>query len=352
MSASSIAWMALVADWVRTGVVMNKVAMVPLAVGVVVGGLAIKLGLDTLQEAKASGKTEVVQAVVAVAEIPVTYEITPEMVKIVDTPKTPLLGTDGYSMSKDVIGRVVYATIPAGAAIRESLLAPEGTPPGLRVRIEQGYRAVSVKIDEVSGVAYQLQPGAFVDVFAVMTANRSGSKKSTSRLVLQKVEVGAIGRTLSSGGGSKSKAAKSVTLLVQDKDVPKLHLAQVRGKLTFALRGADDNTLVDVEDDEDELLAAKAAAEPAPAPERTVAPEVSTEFTVLVRNGGASSEYAFVDRDSMRMQDSRRRPPRRRSGGGIQRSSARDHGDHDDEPDDEDESDGGGGLPLPPAPPG
>jgi pilus assembly protein CpaB len=342
---------------------MNKVAIIPLAVGLIIGVVAIKFGLDTLQEAKASGRVELVNAVVAIAEIPATYEIAPNMVKLIETPKTPLLGTDSFTELKDVVGRVVDATIPAGSAIREAILAPDGTPPGLRVRIAPGFRAVSVKIDEVSGVAYQLQPGSFVDVFAVMTSRRDGSKKTASRLVLQQVEVGAVGRTLSSGAdpGGKGKAAKSVTLLVKDREVSKLHLAQVRGKLTFALRGSDDESLADNEwSPEAEELAELQSdlSQPDDKPVTKTQPKDNT-FMMVVRNGESSSEYAFSGKNSMRMErHSTRRPTRRGSLDDAPSRRQHDNTDNNDDIDDDDENDDDGytgeddAPPMPPLPPG
>lgn len=226
--------------------VMKKVALVPLVVGVFVGGLAIKLGLDSIQQAKANTHSELVQVVVASSEILGTSEITPAMVKVIETPKTPLLGEKCYHKVEDVLHRVAAYSIPGGAVVQESLLAPPGTPPGLTVKIAPGFRAVSVKIDEVSGVAYQLHPGASVDVIVVMDLVKGHRKETISQIVLQGVDVAAVGRTLAGPEETdgKGKAAKSVTLLVKDSDVPRLHLAQTRGKITLAMRSPDDDTKV------------------------------------------------------------------------------------------------------------
>ncbi len=221
---------------------MKKVAVIPLALGVLIGGVAIKLGLDTLQEAKASGKQEVVSVVVSAAQIEATTQIQMEMLRVIETPVTPLLGRDSFSKVEDLIGRIPAVTIPKDMPIRDSLLSPKGTRPGLEVRIPKGYRAVSVKVNEVTGVAYQIRPGAFVDVIAVMNVNGGRKRETVSRIILQRIEVAAVGRALnlSNEAGGKSKAAKSITLLVKDSEAPKLHLAQTRGQITLALRSGDD----------------------------------------------------------------------------------------------------------------
>lgn len=222
---------------------MKKVAIIPLVLGVVVGGLAIKFGLDTIQKAEAKGRVEMVTAVVAADDIPATSEIKEAMVTTVKTPVTPLLGRDSFQDLKDVVGRVAHAAIPRGAVVREALLAPVGTPSGLMVRIPKGFRAISLKINEVSAVGYQLRPGSVVDVIAVMKSGRR--REMVSRIILQQIKVLAVGRTLTATSdlNAKPKAAKSVTLLVRDSDVPKLYLAQTNGKVTLAMRSPDD-TLV------------------------------------------------------------------------------------------------------------
>ena len=60
---------------------MKKGTIIPLVLGVSIGGLAIKLGFNTLQKAKASAQVDIVTAVVAVDDIYDTAQITEEMVK-------------------------------------------------------------------------------------------------------------------------------------------------------------------------------------------------------------------------------------------------------------------------------
>ncbi len=235
---------------------MKKVAMIPLALGLLIGGIAIKLGLDALQEAKAGTQRQTITTVVATAEIPATSTIEASMVKTVETPETPLLGKGYFTEVKKVVGRVPAYSIAEGVVLRESLLTPRGTPPGLAVRIQPGMRAVSVKVNEVTGVAYQIQPGARVDVIAVMAVNWGGKRETVSSIILQNVEVAAVGRTLHAANkDGKGRASKSVTLLVKDTDAPRLHLAQTRGKLTLALRSAEDNEISEISSaTESELL--------------------------------------------------------------------------------------------------
>lgn len=297
---------------------MKKVAIIPMVVGVAMGAAAIKLGLDFVKEAQASGGQKV-PVVVALFSIASTSEIDETMVKIIQTPTSPLLGGDSYASLEDVIGRVALVSIPPGAVVRESLLAPKGTPPGLIVRIPSGFRAVSVKINEVSGVGYQLRPGVFVDVIAVIDIrDRETRRKETfSRIILQRIKVIAVGRTLSASeqSSSKGKAAKSVTLLVKDSDVPKLHLAETRGTVTLAMRGPDDDLTSDEGyASESELFGVgghdarktKSGSDPAPAVAANVPLPVAQPHTVTIINGQAPPAIlTFESSSSMRITGAR-----------------------------------------------
>jgi Flp pilus assembly protein CpaB len=113
-------------------------------------------------------------------------------------------------------------------------------------RIPLGFRAVSVKIDEVTAAGYQIQPGDWVDVIVVMDIDTGNNRKkeTIAEVILQHVQVAAVGQGTNpseqEGASTKVKPAKSATLLVPEAEVPKLHLAGTRGKLTLAMRGEDD----------------------------------------------------------------------------------------------------------------
>jgi len=222
---------------------MKAKTMLPLVIGVVFGFVAIKLGFDAIQRARGSAApTELVSVVVANTDIESTAELVSEMLVVKKTPASPLAPPDAFSSADDLVGRVAAKGIPWGSPILPSMLSPKGTKPGLQVRIQEGYRAVSVKVDEVTGVAYNLRPGDYVDVIAVMTLQGARGKQTVSNVILQRVQVGGVGQWLDAPDQKESKV-KSVTLLVKEEEVPKLHLAQSKGKVTLAMRAPDDERI-------------------------------------------------------------------------------------------------------------
>lgn len=222
---------------------MRAKTLLPLIIGVGFGFLAIKLSYDAVQRARGSSlPQEMISVVVANTDIEATTALVGEMLIVKKTPVTPLVPPDAFSTTDELVGRVASKGIPWGTPILPSMLSPEGTKPGLQVRIKEGYRAVSVKIDEVTGVAYNLRPGDYVDVIAVMSVQTGRFKETVSNIILQRVQVAGVGQWLDTPDEKVAKA-KSVTLLVKVEDVPKLHLAQSKGKVTLAMRGPDDERL-------------------------------------------------------------------------------------------------------------
>lgn len=226
---------------------MRGKAIIPLVLGLVIGVVTVKLLVDTIREARAAGgPSTTITLVQAANDISAFDEITPEMVKTLETVESALVPeSERFENMEDVIGRVAGKSIPKGAPILASMLAPEGTPSGLTGRIPPGFRAVSVRIDEVTGVAFQLRPGNWVDVFVVMDVDSpsTGKRDTIAEVILRRIMVVAVGYSSDAGrqpGRTNVKPAKSATLLVEEQDVPKLHLAATRGRITLAMRGADD----------------------------------------------------------------------------------------------------------------
>lgn len=259
---------------------MNRKAIIPLVVGLGIGLLAVKFAVSTIRKAQASGGArQTVTVVRAKQDIAAHEEIQKDMVETVETADNLFVpAKERMDKVESAIGRVTAKPIQRNSPVLLTMLAPEGTRPGMVGRIPQGFRAVSVKIDEVSGVAYQMQPGDWVDVIVVMDidAGIKGKKETIAEVILQHIQVAAIGYGSDAEGEktpSKMKPAKSATLLVPEEEVPKLHLAGTRGKITLAMRGEDDQVRnASAVAYGSEIMAATKVAAPEPAPSVAPAP--------------------------------------------------------------------------------
>jgi len=226
---------------------MKGKAVIPLVLGLIIGLVAVKFGVDAIRSAKGSGQSaEKIHAVRAKVDIPEYAEITPDMVEAFSTTDPQFVPpAERIEKVDDLKERVTAKAIPAHMPILKSMLAPAGTRSGLVGRIPPGFRAVAVKIGEDSSVGFQIQAGDWVDVTVVMDVSTAGrrQKETIAEVILQHVQVAAVGHgalTEAAASGPNQRPAKSATLLVPEEDVPKLHLAATRGKLTLSLRGEDD----------------------------------------------------------------------------------------------------------------
>jgi pilus assembly protein CpaB len=238
---------------------MKSRAIIPLAIGLVIGVVAIKYSVKLIRQARGAG-ADTVGVLVASADISATSEITPAMLDVKNMPKM-VLPKMYMADRKEVEGRVASAMIPAGQPIVQTMLAPKGTLPGLAVRIKEGMRAVAVQVDESAGVAGWVKPGSHVDVVAVMSGRSNG--EVISKVILQNVEVLAVGQDSGAKAETGASIVKTVTLGVSPDNVTQLHLAATKGKIRLAMRNqSDDETAKKVEETTDnELLGIPAKAE-------------------------------------------------------------------------------------------
>jgi pilus assembly protein CpaB len=169
--------------------------------------------------------------------------ITEQDVKVVSWPgDSPLPGAIGNI--KDVIGRGLLTTVMENDPITTNRIAASGA--GLAPAIPPGMRAMSVKVNDVIGVAGFVVPKSRVDV--VVTIRRQSD--SMTRTAASNIEVLAVGTRQDQGkaeGDSKTpNASTAVTLIVSPKDAEKITLAQAEGEIMLMLRNpadtADANT--------------------------------------------------------------------------------------------------------------
>jgi pilus assembly protein CpaB len=162
----------------------------------------------------------------------------PGNLQLVEWPAaTPLTG--GFSKIDDAAGRVVLYPLPVGEPILERQLAPAGAGVGLAAKIPSGMRAISVRSDEVVGVAGFLLPGTHVDVLLTYHSDKSPDPKTST--VLQDVVVLAAGQQIRPDpDGKPASVANVVTLLLKPEDAESLVLATSLGAIHFVLRNGAD----------------------------------------------------------------------------------------------------------------
>ena len=218
----------------------NKRFFVVLVGAMIFGVLAAVSVSKYLSSAQAYSKNLSRVAVAKVA-IPLGTKIVPEQIMVVQFPKESM--PDGsFESPEKLTGRVAIINIAAREPITESKIAPEGTAGGLSAVIPEGYRAMTVKVDDVVGISGFIMPGTLVDVVVVIDPEaQAGMQNPISKIVLQNIKVLANGQNIDKPQDQReANSVKAVTLQVTPEQAEKLALASTEGKLQLVMRNQID----------------------------------------------------------------------------------------------------------------
>jgi pilus assembly protein CpaB len=208
-------------------------AIVMLVLSVMAGLAAVVLAARWLsQQSVGPGQHFVV---VASRDVNLGQPITAPMVELVPWPSSAV-PNGAFSNVSELDGRVLRTSLQRGEPVLESRLAPIGTRGGLSAVIADGKRAITVRVNEVVGVAGFALPGNFVDV---MVSTKDTQQRAVSKIVLERIMVLAIAQE-ASRDDTKPRLVNAVTLEVFPEQAERLDLARSVGTLSLVLRNQID----------------------------------------------------------------------------------------------------------------
>jgi pilus assembly protein CpaB len=180
--------------------------------------------------------------IVAANDLDIGAELKREDVRVIDWPANAM-PANAISDPKEVIGRGIVLPLIQNEPILPMKLSSKEAGAGLPPSIPPGLRAVSVRVNEVIGVAGYVLPGTRVDVLA--TVSPTGQNVDImSKVVLTNVQVLAAGTKIERDTErNKPMAVSVVTLLVNPEESERLTLASTEGKIQLALRNPLDKTM-------------------------------------------------------------------------------------------------------------
>jgi pilus assembly protein CpaB len=203
--------------------------------------------------------------IVAAGNLQLGAELKPEDVRIVEWPASAV-PPSSFDSADQVVGRGLIAAVVENEPILSAKLASKEMGVGLPPIIPEGMRAVSVRVDDVVGVAGYVLPGTRVDVVATVNPTQQQTDV-TSKVILANVLVLASGTKIEQDTEKgKPLAVSVVTLLVDPVESERLALASTEGKIQLALRNPVDKTAPATSGVRPAALLGYAAARPAPAP--------------------------------------------------------------------------------------
>ncbi len=219
-----------------------------LLLAIVLGAFGAALVYRQLQalrseiDAAKKPETPTVDVVVAAQEIPLGTRLEPGMVKVVPWPENivPQGALTDPAKTEESVARVtIYKDQPLTSS--QILTGSGGLLP---MMIPDGMRAMSVRVDDVTGVSGFITPNSRVDVLvAGQTGDEESGRDQRSKLVLQNIRVLAIGKSIEQRE-DKPVEVPTVTLLVTPDEAEKLTLAARYEPVRLALRNYGDSTVV------------------------------------------------------------------------------------------------------------
>ncbi len=262
-------------------------------VGALIFGVLAAVSVSKYLSSAQAYQNNLNKIAVAKVAIPLGSKIIPEQIMVVQFPKdsTP----DGaFDSPEKLAGRVAVMNIAAREPITEARLAPEGTSAGLAAVIPEGYRAMTVKVDDAAGISGFIMPGTLVDVVVTIDPREgSGMQDPISKIVLQNIKVLANGQNIDKPENEReANTVKAVTLQVLPEQAEKLALASSEGKLQLVMRNQIDQGDEQTKGVNKRNLLGGDIANPVPEPGSLKSEQPKTEARPVRRSAPASKPAA------------------------------------------------------------
>ena len=279
---------------------MRPNSILILAIAILMGGIAAFLARNWLiSRTQATATTTTIIA--AAKQLPFGTPLTDDAV--IEMPWAAKGVPEGSFSSKQALfkdgRRVTLANIQQNEPILSSKVTGPGQRASLSTLIEGDKRAITVRVDDVRGVAGFVLPNDRVDVVLIRTASDSSGHRQ-SDLLLQDIKVIAVDQ-MQVEQKDRPAVAKAVTLEVTPFQAQKISLATSVGSLSLILRKAGDSNVVSdrrvTESDLSEAEPAPAPAPQAPAKAQPAPVPVYSGATVNIIRNLKKEEYK-VDRES------------------------------------------------------
>jgi len=215
----------------------SRRALMMLGLAMALGLAAVLLAARWLRQPAAS----TVHIAVAASDVGLGQRLAPEMLALAEWPA----GSVPAGAQRDpaaLAGRVLKAAVQRGEPVTEARLAPAGTLGGLSALIAEGKRAITVRVNDVVGVAGFALPGNFVDILVYAPAQNnggSGAETALSKIVLERILVLAVAQEVARDD-TKPRVVNAVTLEVTPGQAEQLDLARSVGTLSLVLRNQVD----------------------------------------------------------------------------------------------------------------
>jgi pilus assembly protein CpaB len=215
----------------------RPIAMI--ALSGLLGLAAVAFAANWLQHQEA---TDTMQVVVAKRDLPMGTRLQADMLETIRWPKAAPIDAPLTALDQ-ATERVINMQILRGEPLLKNKLAAVGEIGGLSSVLREGQRAVTVKVNEIMGVAGFALPGNYVDL---MVNTPDSQDNPVSKIVIERIKVLAVAQDVTSSE-NKPRVVNAVTLEVTPAQAEKIDLARSVGTLSLVLRSQVDTDSVGTE---------------------------------------------------------------------------------------------------------
>ncbi|HSH75170.1 MAG TPA: Flp pilus assembly protein CpaB [Longimicrobiales bacterium] len=198
----------------------------------------------------AAAPEETRPVVVAARPVSLGTTLVEEDLKVIDWPASVL--PEGFAAAtSEVVGRTVIDDLQLNEPVLTGKLADTGLH-GMIPLIPEGLRALSVKVDEVVGVAGFVTPQTRVDVILILQP--PGQREFRGQVILQNIRALAANQQITESEDGQPVVSTVVTVLVTPDEAEKLALAASQGRIQMALRNSLDLESVETDGETESQL--------------------------------------------------------------------------------------------------
>ena len=255
----------------------RKRGLILITFSLALGFGAAVLARDWVTDQNDKDKTDTVTVVAAAIAIPFGSKVEERHLKLIEMPKDSA-PPGSFSQIEDVIEKVTTQPIVSGEILMQVRFVAQGEGSTLAALVNKNMRAVTIRVDDVIGVAGFLLPGNRVDVVSARKENR----RAITDTILRNIEVLAVDQQASTDDSNEPLIVRAVTLQVTPEQAEILVRGREEGSIQLTLR----NPL-----EEEEVLVVEEKKAP---PKRKVvvgqAPARPRQSTVTIIRGTNVSE--------------------------------------------------------------
>lgn len=228
-----------------------------LFIGILLGLIAVFLLnryiVSLSQNDEAAAATSYSEVVIAAKLIPEHVVITEDMVSLEEV-HSDSIHPDALRSLEEVVGGISRAEIISGEQLLSARIVTEDIKPSLSYQVPENMRAMTIPIDQVSGLVNYITVGDRVDILVSYVFEEEDAEGEENTIPytftqLQNIEVAALGglKAPLEEETVNTEQENTITIFVNPQQAEVLAFANVNGTFHLTLRNPVDDEVLDLQ---------------------------------------------------------------------------------------------------------